>query len=99
MRNFGHGSHYISRKSKGPLIALFVEISGRFSWRRPGSWMSFFPLLQTDFYFNRTGVRVIALAPYWVETPLLRDDFKLFTEDEEARKAIVKAAEGKEFLK
>ena len=59
----------------------------------------FFPLLQTDFYFNRTGVRVIALAPYWVETPLLRDDFKLFTEDEEARKAIVKAAEGKEFLK
>ena len=44
-------------------------------------------------------MRVIALAPYWVETALLRDGFKLFTEDEEARKAIVKAAEGKEFLK
>jgi NAD(P)-dependent dehydrogenase (short-subunit alcohol dehydrogenase family) len=53
----------------------------------------------TDLYLNRTGVRVIALAPYWVETPLIKDGFKMWTEDEEARQTIVKAAEGKEFLK
>ncbi len=55
--------------------------------------------VQHDFHFKRTGVRVVALAPYFVETQLVDDEFVHFTDDQEARNLIKEAAVGKSFLK
>ena len=41
----------------------------------------------------------MALAPYWIDTPLLKNEFEEWTQDEEARNAMKESAAGKEFLK
>ncbi len=53
---------------------------------------------QHDFHFRRHGVRVVALAPYFVQTPLVESEFGRFTADEEARAAIREGAVGREML-
>merc|ERR1711976_1127142 len=46
----------------------------------------------TDLYFNRHKVRVIAVAPYFIETELNGDNFAHWTNDEEALEIIRKNA-------
>ena len=41
----------------------------------------------------------MCLAPYWVDTPLLANQFEGWTDEAEARDAMREAAAGKEFLK
>ena len=49
-------------------------------------------------YFNRHKVRVIAVAPYFIETELNGDNFAHWTNDEEALEIIRKNAVGKPML-
>jgi len=52
----------------------------------------------TDLYFNRHKVRVIAAAPYFIETSLNEDNFSKWNSDPEALQIIRKAFEGKTML-
>ena len=52
----------------------------------------------TDLYFNRHKVRVIAVAPYFIETSLNDDNFSQWTTDTEALEIIRKGFEGKKML-
>ena len=54
---------------------------------------------QSDLYFNRYKVRVIAVAPYFIETALNENNFDHWTNDEEAKEIIRKNAVGKPMLK
>ncbi len=50
------------------------------------------------FHFERHGVRVVALAPYFVDTPLVDSEFSRWTDDKEAREAIKEGALGRDIL-
>jgi len=50
-----------------------------------------------DFHFNRHGVRVVALCPYFVQTPLLNDDFAQWSDDLEVRELIKEVSQNRQF--
>ena len=49
-------------------------------------------------YFNRHKVRVIAVAPYFIETALNEDNFAKWNSDPEALQIIRKGFEGKKMM-
>lgn len=55
-------------------------------------------LFQHKFWFNRTGVSVIAVAPFYIDTPFI-GEWKDWTPDPEAQKELEKSAAGKKILR
>ncbi|XP_023319635.1 15-hydroxyprostaglandin dehydrogenase [NAD(+)] isoform X2 [Eurytemora carolleeae] len=49
------------------------------------------------FWYNRTGVSVIAVAPFYIDTPFI-GEWKDWTPDTEAQKELEKSAAGKKIL-
>lgn len=45
--------------------------------------------LQQDYWFNKTKVKVVAVAPYYIDTPLLTNDEATFPDAMEAFKSSI----------
>ena len=73
---------------------VFLKIISNFT-----NFSNEYMLFQSDLYFNRHKVRVIAVAPYFIETALNENNFDHWTNDEEAKEIIRKNAVGKPMLK
>ena len=54
-------------------------------------------LCQHKFWFERTGVSVVAVAPYYIDTPFL-GSWADWTPDTSAQEVISQSAQGKKFL-
>ena len=54
-------------------------------------------MLQNKFWWERTGVAVVAVAPYYIDTPFL-GDWADWTPDLQAQQELSKSAEGKKRL-
>ena len=53
---------------------------------------------QHKFWYEKTGVSVAAVAPYYIATPFM-SDWADWCEDPRAQEELKKSAEGKNFLK
>ena len=51
-----------------------------------------------EFFISRHKVRVIAVAPYFIQTPLNDEEFAKWTSDKEALEIIRNGFKGKEML-
>ena len=49
------------------------------------------------FWQERTGVSIVAVAPYYIDTPFL-GSWQDWTEDAEAQEVLKQSAQGKKFL-
>ena len=58
-------------------------------------YLSYF--CQHKFWFERTGVSVVAVAPYYIDTPFL-GSWADWTPDTTAQEVLSQSAEGKKFL-
>ena len=83
----------LSRKI--PIFKSYEAEADRFLKRKK---YNFVPFLQTDLYFKRHKVRVIAVAPYFIETSLNDDSFAKWNSDPEALEIIRKGFEGKKMM-
>ena len=45
--------------------------------------------LQQDYWFNKTKVKVVAVAPYYIDTPLLTNDEATFPDAMDAFKSSI----------
>ena len=54
-------------------------------------------LCQHKFWFERTGVSVVAVAPYYIDTPFL-GSWADWTPDTAAQEVLSQSAQGKKFL-
>ena len=54
-------------------------------------------LCQHKFWFERTGVSVVAVAPYYIDTPFL-GSWADWTPDTSAQEVLSQSAQGKKFL-
>ena len=53
--------------------------------------------LQNKFWYERSGVAVVAAAPYYIDTPFLAE-WSDWTPHSEAQDQLAKSAQGKKFL-
>ena len=54
-------------------------------------------MLQNKFWYERTGVAVVAVAPYYIDTPFL-GEWADWTPDPQAQQQLSKSFEGKKIL-